>query len=228
MVDYKPIMFGIVVTLIFGLISVFASFFGIVIQIILGTIAVVMGGLAAAYTTDGDNKDGGVNGSISGIIGGAILGTLLLGYTSNEFSIPGALTGMFVGGILFGFNFGIIGAVIGNVIKNDSLEKPKFTGYLICNNCGDYYGLFEGENPEDFTNECECGGKLEYKKSLRIKMNWRMFGLGVILSLAGGILLICTFWFLLGTWPIRTALTSLLVGIIIIWSSYLKSRGIDW
>ena len=39
--------------------------------------------------------------------------------------------------------------------------------YLVCNKCGGYYELQPGETPEDYSNECECGGKLEYKKRLR-------------------------------------------------------------
>ncbi len=35
-------------------------------------------------------------------------------------------------------------------------------GYLICDKCGGYYELQPGEKPEDFSNECECGGELIY------------------------------------------------------------------
>jgi len=35
-------------------------------------------------------------------------------------------------------------------------------GYLVCDKCKGYYKLQPGESPEDFTNRCECGGKLEY------------------------------------------------------------------
>nr|WP_319374789.1 hypothetical protein [uncultured Methanobacterium sp.] len=35
-------------------------------------------------------------------------------------------------------------------------------GYLICDKCGGYYELQPGEKPEDFSDECECGGKLIY------------------------------------------------------------------
>ncbi|MFU2192266.1 hypothetical protein [Methanobacterium sp. MZD130B] len=35
-------------------------------------------------------------------------------------------------------------------------------GYLVCNECGGYYQLQEGEKPTDFSDECECGGKLYY------------------------------------------------------------------
>ena len=34
--------------------------------------------------------------------------------------------------------------------------------YLICENCGNYYELVEGESPEDFQLECDCGGELGY------------------------------------------------------------------
>jgi len=39
-------------------------------------------------------------------------------------------------------------------------------GYLVCNKCGRYYQLQNGETPGDFTEECECGGKLRYVESL--------------------------------------------------------------
>lgn len=38
--------------------------------------------------------------------------------------------------------------------------------YLICERCGGYYQLKEGEKVEDFSDECECGGKLFYTESL--------------------------------------------------------------
>lgn len=39
-------------------------------------------------------------------------------------------------------------------------------GYLICDKCNSYYKLQKGESPEDFSDECECGGKLRYTDSL--------------------------------------------------------------
>ena len=38
--------------------------------------------------------------------------------------------------------------------------------YLICEKCGGYYELQEGEKVEDFSDECECGGKLHYTDSI--------------------------------------------------------------
>ena len=47
--------------------------------------------------------------------------------------------------------------------------------YLVCNKCGSYYELQEGENPEEFDLTCECGGKLQYKKSIKSdNSNWEI------------------------------------------------------
>ena len=42
-------------------------------------------------------------------------------------------------------------------------HKNSGKGYLLCEKCGGYYELHEGESPEDF-EKCECGGKLRYSK----------------------------------------------------------------
>lgn len=47
--------------------------------------------------------------------------------------------------------------------------------YLVCNKCGSYYELQKGENPEAFDLTCECGGKLQYKKSIKSdNSNWEI------------------------------------------------------
>lgn len=38
-------------------------------------------------------------------------------------------------------------------------------GYLICDECGGYYELQEGESPEDF-GQCKCGGHLRYVEKI--------------------------------------------------------------
>lgn len=40
--------------------------------------------------------------------------------------------------------------------------KPSVVGYFICNKCGGYFELNEGESPDDFSDKCECGGTLKY------------------------------------------------------------------
>lgn len=47
--------------------------------------------------------------------------------------------------------------------------------YLVCNKCGSYYELQKGENPEAFDLTCECGGKLQCKKSIKSdNSNWEI------------------------------------------------------
>ncbi len=38
-------------------------------------------------------------------------------------------------------------------------------GYLVCEECGGYYELQEGESIEDF-GTCQCGGNLKYARSV--------------------------------------------------------------
>lgn len=38
--------------------------------------------------------------------------------------------------------------------------------YLVCEECGKYYQLQEGESPEDFLLNCDCGGRLRVVESL--------------------------------------------------------------
>jgi len=45
----------------------------------------------------------------------------------------------------------------------DNRKRYDQERYLVCNNCGGYYHLQDDEEPEDFSDECECGGRLEYK-----------------------------------------------------------------
>ena len=122
---YKPVIFGIFVTVLLGLFSLFPTFFGFLGQIILGTIAIILGGLVAAYTTDGNNIDGGVHGAISGIISGSLLGVLILTVTFHDPNVIAFVGGIVFGGIVFGFNFGIVGAVIGNIIKKRIIKNYK-------------------------------------------------------------------------------------------------------
>lgn len=51
-----------------------------------------------------------------------------------------------------------------NVKDRDAPEIDK-KRYLVCGTCRGYYQLQKGEEPEDFSDECECGGKLECRDS---------------------------------------------------------------
>lgn len=70
-----------------------------------------------------------------------------------------------------------------DITKYNPDSSNEFNGAVICDECGGYYLLKEGESPdnpqnlrfwdpenevfEGFSEECECGGKLEYIKSIR-------------------------------------------------------------
>jgi hypothetical protein len=51
-------------------------------------------------------------------------------------------------------------------------------GYLICGKCKSYYILESGESAKDFTDKCECGGKLRYVENLDIvDPHWKQVSL---------------------------------------------------
>lgn len=41
-------------------------------------------------------------------------------------------------------------------------------GYLVCDTCQGVYELKDGEKPDDFSEECECGGHLSYTRTLEL------------------------------------------------------------
>jgi hypothetical protein len=139
-----------------------------------------------------------VHGTISGIIGGAILGALLVlpySHSSIVLIIRDIFVGAMTGGFMFGMNFGIVGAIFGNIIRNYQTNR-KINGYLVCNKCGAYYELKEGESPDDFTDECDCGGKLQHKKSLKTPMKFsidkKVLLIGIITTVIGVVMITIT------------------------------------
>ncbi|MDY9924319.1 zinc ribbon domain-containing protein [Methanobacterium sp.] len=48
--------------------------------------------------------------------------------------------------------------------QKDKIESN--SGYLVCDVCGGYYELQPNEKPDDFSDECECGGTLFHQASL--------------------------------------------------------------
>jgi heat shock protein HtpX len=50
---------------------------------------------------------------------------------------------------------------VGGTTPNN--RKQVGNGYLVCDKCNRYYELQPSESPDDFTDKCECGGKLEYR-----------------------------------------------------------------
>lgn len=49
---------------------------------------------------------------------------------------------------------------------HEQREETNIKEYLVCNNCQGTYELQPGEKPEDFSDKCECGGKLTYSKNI--------------------------------------------------------------
>jgi hypothetical protein len=60
------------------------------------------------------------------------------------------------------------------MVSNDEIKhrlNEQRTGttikeYLVCDTCQGVYELQSGEKPEDFSDECECGGKLTYSNNI--------------------------------------------------------------
>lgn len=62
----------------------------------------------------------------------------------------------------------IILSVIAFYRRIKSQRRVKRKGFLVCQDCGGYYQLKEGEYLNNFES-CQCGGKLEYQRLLRFK-----------------------------------------------------------
>ena len=64
------------------------------------------------------------------------------------------------------------GTVSSDELKNKFRAKRnkqnENQGYLVCDTCGGYYQLQPGESPDDFDDECECGGNLEHTDTLNM------------------------------------------------------------
>lgn len=56
----------------------------------------------------------------------------------------------------------IIRTDISKLIEETSSKKITISGYMVCKKCGGHYQLQPGESPDDFSDTCECGGKLEF------------------------------------------------------------------
>ena len=52
--------------------------------------------------------------------------------------------------------------LVSNKEIGENLSNKSSKGKLVCNKCNGFYELQSGEKPEDFSSECECGGKLKY------------------------------------------------------------------
>jgi len=220
-VEFKPIINGIVVTVLIGSIFIFIPFLGSFERIAFWILAVTIGGAVTAYTTKGTSIDGGVHAVIVGIIGWYLIAVIvMIIFFYKIITIADSIGSMgfvaiTIGGFLFGLNFGIIGAVIGNSIKKYQINK-NFNGYLVCDKCGAYYELQEEESSDDFSMECECGGHLQHKKTIqppkKYTVDKKITGVGFIMAITGAVLLFAVFQYQMVS-ILKIAFTILAVGL---------------
>jgi predicted amidophosphoribosyltransferase len=52
------------------------------------------------------------------------------------------------------------------IMSSNTTRNDENLGYLVCDACGGYYQLQQGESADDFDSKCDCGGKLEHRLEL--------------------------------------------------------------
>lgn len=82
------------------------------------------------------------------------------------FKISEAANGMImsIDKIIYGKNY--LKLELNHIVDEIKYAHLSFEGYLVCDKCNEYYKLQPGETPDDFTDKCECGGKLKYYDSI--------------------------------------------------------------
>ena len=153
----------------------------------LGYLSPLFGGLITGYLVADDYIDGAINGAISATSGGLLIAIFLLYFMARIFgaySSYGGTSGLVYASFIYviaqflvaGLFLGGLGGLAG-IFLRDQIEirthghsrinlKNKDNGFLICNTCEGYYKLQEGELPDDFDTNCECGGSLEHTKNV--------------------------------------------------------------
>lgn len=58
------------------------------------------------------------------------------------------------------------GKNVGEMIRKSEKKEVIMPGFLVCDACGGYYELQAQESPDDFSDECACGGHLEHHSDL--------------------------------------------------------------
>ena len=124
--------------------------------------------------------DGAINGAIASSVVGLLVGVFYLFLLVRLGSAYGATGGFaslaiifiaieaIIAGIILGGMGGAAGVFLKEQIEMRNIQQSGVTsrkednGYLVCTKCNAYYKLQPDESPEDFNNECECGGKFKY------------------------------------------------------------------
>jgi hypothetical protein len=61
---------------------------------------------------------------------------------------------------IYGDNY--LNSELNKIFDKIKFLKPSIKGYLVCDECGAYYEIHQGESSEDFADNCECGGTFKY------------------------------------------------------------------
>lgn len=106
-----------------------------------------------------------------------------------------------VGGLLFVF-FVVFPYVFMFLFRSSALfYGSKGDGYLVCDECEGYYELSFGERADDFSDKCQCGGKLRFvewldqtnelddkKQGFRRLLTKRKLVFGLLILVIGGLI----------------------------------------
>jgi len=111
--------------------------------------------------------------------------------------------------------------------------KPSVFGYLICDKCGNYYELREGESPDDYDKACDCGGNLIYIHNMEQPDSERVFNsrkfeikekLDIIILLIILALSICSMAVILNVFPIPTTAIIMILLILLVVTIKIRSN----
>ena len=156
--DFTNPIVTIIASIIFILIAL--NLLGSTIGPYSNFIILVIGGFIATYFA----KERKIRYGLYGGTLSLLITAIPMIFMVNSFYIIISLLIGSIGIIIIGAVFGTIGGFIGKKIpKNKTAESM---GYLICDKCGGYYELQEGEFQDSFDKNCDCGGKLEYFDNL--------------------------------------------------------------
>jgi hypothetical protein len=156
--------------------------------LVLGFWGYLIGGVVAGYLIADDYYDGAINGAISSALSGLLVAFIVariygayIPYTQYTTSgttaiLFGAVIFAIIQSIIVGLVLESLGGAAG-VFVYEQIEirnKQKLgitsrldgNGYLVCSKCNTFHKLEPSESPEDFTNECECGGKFKFYNNI--------------------------------------------------------------
>jgi hypothetical protein len=103
--------------------------------------------------------------------------------------------------------------------------KPSVTGYLICDKCGSYYEIKEGESADDYNTNCECGGTLKFIHNIEQPDREHVFNprkfqmkenLNFIILALSSVLIICFVASISNVFPLALMITIFMVLLVLL------------